>query len=1155
MARWSLRMLGPFVAEGDGGPLAGFRSDKVRALLAYLAVHVDRPWSRATLADLLWPEQPESTARGNLRNALSNLRHVLGDQVAEPPFLRVTQAAVEANGAAERWVDVDAFMGLRPGAEDAAARSVDPVGVTRLEAALSLYRGHFLEGFAIDSAPFESWLATTREQLRLEATRAARALAGAHAQLGDVPAAASAARRWLELEPWDESAHRLLMRLLSLQGQRAAALAQYEACRLSLERELGVEPEAETTRQAEAIRANHLSEAADALVAPTWPALRVRTAAPEPDALFVARDRELAVLGDALERAADGRAGVAFVTGEPGSGKTALLAEFARRALDRHARLLVVWGQGNAFTGRGDPFEPFRQVARMLSGEVEAPPVMGAGVVEAARRLWQHLPVTVEALLDHGGDLVDRFVSGPALLGFARRHSGVTVDQLMRLEQRVARPPGGQGPPDPGRRAALFDQFTRVLRSVAEHRPLLVVLDDLQWIDPGSSELLFHLARVLQGRPIVLLGAYRSEEAAAQQAVDTRSLVDVVDELTAVGGSARVDLAHAAGQPFVDALLDSEPNALSREFRSRLCERTAGNPLFTIELLRGMQLRGDLQRDRRGRWVEGQQLEWDALPARVEAVIGRRIDHLSPACRELLAVASVEGEQFTAEVAAAVTGRPLADTCGSLSEEAGRRHQLVVAHGVRSVGGESVALYRFRHGLFQTYLYQRLDPVERAHLHGRVGCELRRLVRSDPGRYREQALALARHFEAAGLVAEAVNAYADAAGNALRLSANVEAVAHLRRALALLRTLPPSTARDRQELNLQLALGPPLTAVKGWAPPELASVYDRAQELCSGIDDSAQLIPALWLLSMFRVGRSEHAEVQRLWERMTRLARASGDPELLALTRLNVAVLYLGRFAEARRVLEDACADPVLEVQRRLAQRFGLAPAAVALAYLAECLWILDLPQEADRRGREARALADRIGHPMTTGYVRGRACWLAALRGDAEVTRDLAADLASVAGSHGLDAFALAAAFFARLAAVRAGSADADADLGAMHAAIERYHASGTALNRSAFLVHHAQACGLAGQVDRGLRAIDGSIAEAERSGETWFQAEAWCVKGELLRLRAADGVRQERGLRAAQACFETARRTAELQGAVAFERRAAEALVAMENGRGFHG
>ena len=1144
MARWSLRMLGPFLAAGDGEPLRGFRSDKVRGLLAFLAVNVDRPWSRGSLADLLWPDVPERTARSSLRTALSNLRYVLGDQYAAQPFLHVTPAAVVANGAADRWVDVDAFLDLLPEASEEPEGTSDPATLARLERALSLYRGDFLEGFTVESAPFESWQSTTRERLNREAVRVTRALASVHAHLGNVGAATTATRRWLELEPWDEEAHRRLMRLYSLQGQRAAALAQYETCRQLLAQEFGVEPEPETTRQYEEIKAGRAAPVEIGAGGHAWPGLDPRGSASEPETLFVARDRELAMLDGVLERTCAGQAEarVVFVTGEPGSGKTALLAAFARRALAANPDLLVTWGQCSAFTGRGDPFVPFIHAMRMLSGEAEVPPLARQSGTDHARRLWQCLPETLAGLLDHAPDLVDRFVSGRALLAHGRRHSGVGADHLHRLERLLEQHAALQAPKSRRLQVALFEQVTRLFRSLAERRPMVLVLDDLQWIDPGSVDLLFHLVRGLANSRVVLLCAYREEEAALRQEAGPRRLLDVVAEVRSVHGDVTIDLTQASGPSFVDALVDTEPNVLRRAFRALLYRRTSGNPLFTIELLRGMQLRGEILRDRQGRWVEGPELRWEELPARVEAVIGRRMGHLSQACRDMLAVASVEGEEFTAEVVAAVTRRAPAQVRELLSREAGRRHQLVTAHSVRNVDGGRLGLYRFRHGLYQTYVHNQLDVVEKARLHEQVGRELMRLYQPGPERYPELAHVLARHFEAAGVAEEAVLQYAAAARHALRLSASNEASEHLRSALRLLQTLPASAARDRQELELQLALGPPLTASKGWAPPELAVAYARAQELCEGIEDSAQLIPVLWLLSVFRLGRSEHAVVNLLFERMRRLALQTGDRALMTLTSLHVGLFYQGRFVVARRQMEEAAATPDVVLQQQLAQQFGMAPAVLALAYLAECAWLLGSQDEAEQRSGEALALAEGIGHPMTTCYALGRACWLAAMRGDGEANLGLAADLHEAAAAFGFESFVLAASFFTHRASVLSGAV---AEIEPMHEAIERYHATGTCLNRTAFLAYFAQTCGVAGDVARGLAAIDASLTAAERSGELWFQAEAWRIKGELLRIRARSHPERERIVRAARACLVTACLTARRQGAVAFERRAAASLA----------
>ncbi|MFO7680969.1 MAG: AAA family ATPase, partial [Chloroflexota bacterium] len=639
MSRLSLWLLGPFQAELDSEPLRGFRSDKIRALLVYLAVESQRPWTRTTLADLLWPDFPEKTAQSNLRNALSNLRHVLADQLADQPCLHVTQSTAQFNNAADNWLDIRAFLHLLNLAGQDEKQALNEGEIGRLAQALALYRGEFLEGFALDSAPFEAWLRATREQLHRQAGRTARRLALAQKQAGDLMAAATFTQRWLELEPWEEVAHRLLMEILARRGQRGAALAQFDICRRQLAQELGVEPETETWQLHEEIKNGRFTPLPHAPT-PTWPG-QIPQALAEP-VLFVTRDAELERLDVALERAHHGQGGVYFVTGEPGSGKTALLAEFTRRALAQDAELLAVWGQCSAFTGQGDPYYPFLNVIRMVVGEAEAPATAGVSSSQLAQRLWRRLPATLDAVLDHGQELVGRFFSGQTLHAFAQQHSGVASDRLKQLEtllsQLAARPPHQRAP-----QAALFEQFTQVLRTLAQDRPLLLILDDMQWIDPGSVSLLFHLGRRLAGSRILLLGAYRPEEVAPPREGETHPLPDVLGELQRAYGDVCIDLMRSPGIPFINALLDSEPNQLNREFRASLQRQTSSNPLFTIELLRGMQLRGEIQRNSQGHWVEGPYLNWRALPARIEAVIARRISHLSPACREALSVASVEG--------------------------------------------------------------------------------------------------------------------------------------------------------------------------------------------------------------------------------------------------------------------------------------------------------------------------------------------------------------------------------------------------------------------------------------------------------------------------------------------------------------------------------
>jgi DNA-binding SARP family transcriptional activator len=257
MAHLSIRVLGPLQVTLDGQPVAGFESDKARGLLVYLAVEAERRQTREKLAGLLWPDWLERSARSNLRRALANLRQVIGDDQASPPFLHISRQAIQFNSASDAWVDVSEFTGL----VDAGASARDPSRQTvdRLEKAIALYRGEFLDGFSVaDSAAFEEWISINRERANRQMVDGLYCLADCYEGYGEYEKALQHAWRQLELNPWREKAHRQVMRLLALSGQRGAALAHYETCRRLLDEELGVEPAAETRKLCEQIRGDKL---------------------------------------------------------------------------------------------------------------------------------------------------------------------------------------------------------------------------------------------------------------------------------------------------------------------------------------------------------------------------------------------------------------------------------------------------------------------------------------------------------------------------------------------------------------------------------------------------------------------------------------------------------------------------------------------------------------------------------------------------------------------------------------------------------------------------------------------------------------------------------------------------------------------------------
>jgi DNA-binding SARP family transcriptional activator len=264
MPRLSLLLLGPFAVTLDSEPVTGFETDKVRALLVYLALEGDRPHRRQELAGLLWPDWPERSARANLRNALSNLRTAIGDRHADPPFLLITRDALQFNTASDHWLDVHAFR---------ASITAGPTGESInqcLEEALDLYRGPFLEGFSLrDSASFDEWQLFQTESLRQDLAWALDRLVQSYALQRAYRTSIPYARRRLALDTLHEPAHRQLMRLYAWSGRQAAALRQYAECEKVLRDELGLAPDEETTELYAAIKERRdVAPPGDGTVAP-----------------------------------------------------------------------------------------------------------------------------------------------------------------------------------------------------------------------------------------------------------------------------------------------------------------------------------------------------------------------------------------------------------------------------------------------------------------------------------------------------------------------------------------------------------------------------------------------------------------------------------------------------------------------------------------------------------------------------------------------------------------------------------------------------------------------------------------------------------------------------------------------------------------------
>ncbi len=321
MASLALYLFGPPCVMLDDEMVIDFRSDKVRALLIYLALETDRPHRRDALAGLFWPNVPGHTARRNLRLTLHRLRDALRDQGPTSPFFHITRETVQC-WPENVWVDVRAFEALLRQVQNHSHPALERCSqcMIILEDAIALYRGDFLQAFTLpDSIAFSEWVIVHRERWHRLALTALYHLAEYHRRRGNLETAERYARQQLELEPWREEAHRQLMDILARRGEISAALAQYHTCRRVLARELGVEPDEETRRIYQHIRHIRARPASSLPPAPTS---------------FVGREEELAHLAELLTTP---ECRLITLVGAPGIGKTRLALEAAR--VHQHAFL------------------------------------------------------------------------------------------------------------------------------------------------------------------------------------------------------------------------------------------------------------------------------------------------------------------------------------------------------------------------------------------------------------------------------------------------------------------------------------------------------------------------------------------------------------------------------------------------------------------------------------------------------------------------------------------------------------------------------------------------------------------------------------------------------------------------------------------------
>jgi DNA-binding SARP family transcriptional activator len=1098
-------------------------SRPAQSLLAFLILNAGVTHRRETLACMLWPESSDSNARSNLRLALWRIRKSLDSAgLSWSDYLQINDISITFDDQSDFWLDVDVFL---------KSKKDDPV--EELMQTLRLYKGELLPGF------YDEWAGLERDRLEVDYYQKMGHLLDRLIYKGDWDEVLKWGEHWIRHSYSPEPAYRALMRAYAGLGNQAMIGATYERCTEALKRDQNLDPTPETRQLFENLRRGELEITGAARKNlkefshqhPPFFDTSIPQKIERP--VFVAREPELNQLSHFLEQAISGHGGVIFVTGEAGSGKTALINEFTRRIQEAHKNAIVAYGNCNAQTGIGDPYLPFREILELLTGDVEARWSAGNITESQARFLWNMIPTAVQALVEAGPDLIDTFVNGTSVLDRASTflpEGAEWIEQLEKIIKQKASNPALRNPVQ----SDLFKQYSKVLQILARENPVILVLDDLQWSDLGSLSLLFHLARNLPGNRIFILGAYRPEEVALGRAGQRHPLEPVVNELKREYGEIIVDVDQAKNGEFVEAILDSEPNILGSSFREMLYRQTQGHPLFTIELLRGMQERKDLVRNEHGEWEAGLTLDWEMLPARVEAVVAERISRMEESLQEVLRIASVEGELFTAEVLARVQSENAGEMRDRLSGELDRKHRLIQAHSIQRSGDQLISIYRFQHIVVQKYLYNSLDEVQRVYLHEQVGKALESLHAKKEGTA-NIAPQLARHFQEAKITGKAIQYRLQAGERALRLSAYREAIDHLEKGLELHSALSESEKLVQNEISLLLSLGVAWNFL-GIPYAESKKAYIRAGELSQEAGKTLQLCQALCGLSIFHYVRGEYLEGSELAEKAVKLGGQLDEPQLVALGYWSSGLILfaLGNFSKAYTHLKqiissyDPQSDHIAFVNLR-----GVDAGLSAQAYEACILWCLGFPDQAHKKSRDTLSLAFKLNHRFTLADVLCYAgCHFNKMREDMTALNECAENMLSISNQQEFPGWYGMGIAFKGEALISQGQIEEGIAL--IEKGLDLNKSMAVEIYKTGSYIALAEGYAQLGNLERGLNLLTEGLKLVEEGGEHHWEAELYRKRAKL-QLLCGEGDQVEASLlKAIEVAHSQEARSWELRAAI---------------------
>jgi class 3 adenylate cyclase/predicted ATPase len=821
------------------------------------------------------------------------------------------------------------------------------------------------------------------------------------------------------------------------------------------------------------------------------------------------RDHEMSLLKDRWEQAQEGMGQVVLLIGEAGLGKSRLVY-----ALKQHVQAQA---GGDAAAVASHPSSASAQAAQD-SPVVEwrcSPHFQNSGLFPAADFF--------ERFLGFGRDDVltsrfDRLVSHLAEYDLDQPDVVPLFASLLCLPPDDRFPPLGLSPVK--EREATFRALREWLRAYSGRRPVLFIVEDLHWVDASSLEFLGQfLAEGLHDRVLTLL-TFRPEFQTPWPAVAHQTSL-ALNRLTKrqVGDLMR----NKTGGTVPAALIE------------QICDRSSGVPLFVEEFTKMVQESGMLDEAGEGR-TQASALSAREIPDTLQDLVTARLDRME-GDPEVANLAAVLGREFSYEMLAAAAAQDEPALQAELAK-------LVQAEILYPKGRPPRCTYIFKHALLEDALYNALVKGKRQQFHRRIALAMET---SFPQTALTQPELLAYHFTEAGLTEQAIGYWLKAGLRSRERSAEIEAISHLSRGLALLGTLAESPGRDARELELLSPLGTAYIAARGYAAPEVGPAFRRARELCERVGQPLELFAIILGIWEWHTVRGDLRLCMDLAAEGMEFAKKINDPGIMmeALFMAGETMLYRADFAGAR----DHFGRAVAEYDDRERTRFwsirtGHDAGVTCRSNLAIALWHLGYPDQARKVNREMIQVAREIGQPFSLAYALHHTCWLYGYCRLGSEVEAAAGEQIAIATEQGFALWNASGTFFKGAGMLLRGATEEALPL--LLKGLALFRASGAELTLPLQLSTVGLAYLQSGRFDDARQAIEQGLAISEKNDERCREAELYRLKGELLLAESPDQIA------AALDCFQEAIGMARRQESKAWELRATMSLARLWHSQG---